>query len=185
MPITLHILSQSIITSQVPLLFPLYRWVNWSAVFNLFEVAELDNSRGQAQTLTTLYTTSPHSKNCSESGHAWGRLTKACYVPKPLYDLGIQTQLRSCLPLRISPSSTHTHPGLDWFTVEVYQSFYEEWIAIPLKFFQKNRIGENTSKLILTDTKTRWKQHKKKYITTDQCPLWIQRQKSSNQSSNI
>ena len=39
-------------------------------VLNLFKVAGLDDSGGQAQTLTLLYTTSPYSKNCSELWHS-------------------------------------------------------------------------------------------------------------------
>ena len=47
MPITLHILSQSIITSQVPLLFPLYRWVNWSLerLSNPYKATQLTRCR--------------------------------------------------------------------------------------------------------------------------------------------
>ena len=56
-------------------------------------------------------------------------------------------------------------PGSVGFTGEFYQTFRAELMTTPLKLFQKNRRGRNTSKLILwahrhSDIKTRQRQYK-------------------------
>ena len=68
--------------------------------------------------------------------------------------------------------------GPDSFTGEMYQTFREELMPIPLKTLSKNCRGRNTYKLILQghhhpDTKTRQRQHTKRKLqanSTDEHP---------------
>lgn len=82
-------------------------------VFNLFKVAGLDNSRGQAQTLTILYTTSPFSKNCSAFWACLRNTHKGLLCAKATVGPG-NTNKAAVTPTsqNVTIINTDTHPGL-------------------------------------------------------------------------